>query len=241
MGRLNFVKIAVASLVLATAAVRAETPTYLYGTSSKTGSMASVATTTPTTSAPRAAYVVAAETNTSGALQVVAWQDTTTSLVNIGSASVSNGLPIQSVAASGLDANRVVTADVDSTGALSIDTWVIGGAAGVVQQNGYSTGPGVADTIVDADVSITTVSSTLVVTAFNDSSGNVVIQAWTISSGGLPTPLSDVGHNGPATQVAIATINSGQVITAAGTGNNSLKITVWTVDSSGVQYQNGIN
>ena len=240
MGRLTFVKIAVASLVLATATVRAETPTYLYGTSSKTGSMASVATTTPTTSAPRAAYVVAAETNTSGALEVVAWQDTTISLVNIGSANVANGLAIQSVAASGLDANRVVTADVDSTGALSIDTWVIGGAAGVVQQNGYSTGPGVADTIVDADVSITTVSSTLVVTAFNDSSGNVVIQAWTISSGGLPTPLSDVGHNGPATQVAIATINSGQVITAAGTGNNSLKITVWTVDSSGVQYQNGI-
>jgi len=56
------VKIAVTSLV-ATAAVRAETPTCLYGTSTPAPSAGpvAVATTAPTTSAPRAAYVVAAE------------------------------------------------------------------------------------------------------------------------------------------------------------------------------------
>jgi hypothetical protein len=235
MGKFTFVNLAVASLVIATATVRAaETPTYLYGTSTKTAGPVSVAATTPTSSDPRSAYVVAAESAKGGALEMIAWQDTTTSLVEIGSASVANGLAVKSVAATGLDATRVVTADVDATGALSINTWVIGGTAGIVQQDGYNTGPSTTTA-----VSIATVSSTEVVTAAEDFSGNLVVQAWTISSGGLPTPIGAVGSNGLANQVAIATIDSGQVITAVATpGSNALTITTWAVDSSGVTYQN---
>jgi len=166
-------------------------------------------------------------------LEVVAWQDTTTSLVHIGSASVASGLAVRSVAATGLDANRVVTADVDATNTLSINTWTIGGTAGVVHQNGYSTGPSTATA-----VSITTVSPTQVVTATEDFSGNLVVQEWTISSGGLPTPIGDAVYKGPANEVAIATINSDQVITAVGTTSNTLIVTTWAVDSAGVHYQN---
>ena len=233
------VKIAVTSLV-ASAAVGAESPTYLYGTSTPAPSAGpvAVATTTPTTSTPRAAYVVAAEPNPSGALEVVAWQDTTSSLVKIGSASVAGGLTVKSVAATGLDSDRVVTADVDETGNLSINTWMIGGTGGVVQQNGYSTGPKSATTQSAHAVSIATVSSTQVVTAIEGPRGNLVVQEWTISSDGLPTPVGAAGRNGPATEVAIATIDSGQVITVVGTLNNTLVISTWAVDSAGVSYQN---
>jgi hypothetical protein len=233
MEKPTFVTIAVASLMLATATVRAESPTYLYGTTStNTSGLASIATTTPTSSDPRAAYVVAAETNKSGALKVIAWQDTTTSLVQIGHAS-GGGLAVRSVAATGLDATRVVTADVDETGALSINTWAIGGSTGVTKQNGYSTGPKTATA-----VSIATVSSTQVVTATEDFSGNLAVEEWTISAGGLPTPIGVVEYDGPANQVAIATISSDQVITVVGTTSNTLIVTTWAVDSAGVQYQN---
>ena len=85
MGRLIFGKIAIASLMLATAAVRAQTPTYLYGTPviKGVGQNIAIATTTPTASNPRAAYVFAAVTS-SGVLNTIAWADTTSSLVQIG-------------------------------------------------------------------------------------------------------------------------------------------------------------
>ena len=72
--------------------------------------------------------MVAAETNTSNDLEVIAWQDTTTKLVKTGTPGVVQGPGLFSVAMPGLDSSRVVTADIDFSGTLSINTWTVGPA-----------------------------------------------------------------------------------------------------------------
>jgi hypothetical protein len=237
--RLTFVKAAVASLVFtSSAAVWANPPQYLYGTSTSglaAGPIA-VTTTVPTTKNPYAAFVVAAEANASGDLEVIAWHDTTTSLVLAGTPAVEEVPTLIDVAVTGLDAKRVVTAGVDSTGALSIDTWVIGGTAGVVKQNGYSTGGNVAY----HSVSIATLTATKVVTAVRDTNGNLAVEAWTINADGLPTAETLIGAGPTASQVTIAASSVNRVVTAVNDTDNSLWVTTWGVDGTGVHYQDQV-
>jgi hypothetical protein len=257
---LTYVKAAVASLVLASAAaVCAQSrPTPLYDTTTPldTNQPFAITTTVPTASDPRAQYVVVAKASavfrcltcgTEPIIEVVAWNDTTTSLVQTSSdatASVSGGLA--AVAITGLDSGRVVTAGVDTTGVLSIKTWTVG-ASGVALQNSYST----AAESVSPEVAIATLSSTEVVTAYALPNGTLAVEAWTISAEGLPTPVSTVGYqNGNATgnevlpaeygvfaaQVSIATVNPTQVVTAIGDSSESMWVTSWGINS-GVQAQ----
>jgi hypothetical protein len=257
---LIYVKTAVASLVLANvAAVCAQSrPTPLYDTTTPltANQPFAIATTVPTASNPRAQYVAVAKSSsvfkcltcgTQPIVEVVAWQDTTTALVQTstsGTARVSGGLA--AVAITGLDSGRVVTADVDDTGVFSIQTWSVG-ENGVALQNGYST----AAQSVSPEVSIATLSSTEVVTAYALPNGTLAVEAWTINAEGLPIPVSTVGYeNGNvignevlqaqggvfASQVSIATVNPNQVVTAIGDSSGSMWVTTWGINS-GVQAQ----
>jgi hypothetical protein len=216
--------IAFASLVLSTAIVNAQTP--LYGTNpagaSSIGSLSVATTLAPTNG--RSANVVAAFANSAGDLEVMAWHDTKTSLALLGSASVA-GPAVNSVAVTGLDANRAVTADVDSTGTLSINTWEIAlTSEGVSLQNGTSTVPNSATA-----VSITRLSSTEVVTAVRNFSGDLTVEVWNISEKGLPS-LDSSASGGEVSEVAVAATNSSQVVVATRDSAGKLKVIVWAVE-----------
>jgi hypothetical protein len=241
---LNCVKTAVASLVFASAAVAGaqQKPQILYGTSVEATAFTpfAIATTVPG-GGPRAQYVVLAEANTNndsnvnGNLELLAWQDTTSSLVSVGAPGTVVTPGLAAIAITGLDSGRVVTADIDNTGALSINTWTVG-AAGVFLQNGYST----AASTASQSVAIATLSSTEVVTAFVTESGTLAVEAWTINADGVPTAETLVGSGPSAYQVSIATVNPGQVVTAVGDNKGSMHVTTWGVNSEGVTSQDQV-
>jgi hypothetical protein len=239
---LNCVKTAVASLVLgSTAVVWASPPEFMYGTSTialESGPIA-ITTTLPAT------YVVAAEANASNDLEVIAWHDTgvaKTGLVNAGTPGVLDGPGLVSVGITGLDSSHVVTADIDVTGTLSINTWIIGGTA-VLPLKGNSTP---ANTVYH-NVAIATLSPTEVVTAYQllSSSGgaSLAVEEWTIAADGFPTPEGAIAFLPLAAaaadinEVSIATVNSNEVVTAANDTNDDLLVATWAVDSAGVHYQ----
>jgi hypothetical protein len=125
-----------------------------------------VATTLPTLERPRAQYVVVAEANDNKDLAVLAWQDTTSSLAPISGHGIAQHQGVVSVAVTGLDVSRVVTADINQEGVLSIHTWKVG-PGGVVAQLGYRTAPATAA----QDVAMAAVSSNEVVTAYETTGG----------------------------------------------------------------------
>jgi hypothetical protein len=196
-----------------------------------------------------AAYVVAAEANASNDLEVIAWHDTgvaKTGLVLVGN-DVVEGPGLHSVGITGLDSSRVVTADIDYSGTLSINTWTVG-PAGVVKENGTSTGANVAY----HNVAITTLSPTEVVTAYqllgapgvSDSGGSsLAVEAWTIAADGSPAPEGAIAFLPIAApdidEVSIATVNSNLVMTSANDTDNDLLVATWGFDSAGVYYQDG--
>jgi hypothetical protein len=122
MKRVRCIKIAVWSLAAA-AATRAwaqstPAPTILYGTSIPllpTNEFA-IATTVPTPQSPRAQYVVVAEANVDQDLEVLAWQDTTSSLEKLSRHGIAEHEGVVSVAVTGLDSNRT---EVSGTGSLT--------------------------------------------------------------------------------------------------------------------------
>ena len=130
MKRLSYIKIVVRGLgVAAAAAVWAQSPspiTPLYGTTTLIApNEFAVATTVPTLEKPRAQYVVVADANDNKDLEVLAWHDTTTSLESMSRHGLAEHQGVVSVAVTGLDASRVVTADINKKGVLSIDTWKV--------------------------------------------------------------------------------------------------------------------
>jgi len=176
----------------------------------------------PTPQTPRAQYVVVAEANVDQDLEVLAWQDTTSSLEKLSRHGIAEDEGVVSVAVTGLDANRVVTADINKAGVLSIQTWNVG-TGGVVSQRVYRTAAATAS----QDVSIATVSSSEVVTAYETTEGSLVVEAWTIGEGGLTEPMAVVGKGPNAFEASIAAIGSGQVMTAAGDSKQGLWSYLW--------------
>lgn len=231
--RLMCVKTAVAGVVLATVAgawaqqlVSSATPiNWPYNDANFTA--LGVATTVP------AAYVVAAVAN-SGNDEVIAWQNTTSALVQVGTPQVVDD-PGAGIAITGLDASRVVTADISSTGNVVITTWKVG-PDGVVEQKQGGTGPNAAY----HNVAITRLSSTQVVTAYQQGDKTLAVEAWTVAADGTPTQEGKIATGGPADQLSIATVNENQVVTAINDtldGSNALQVETWGVDSAGVQSQ----
>jgi hypothetical protein len=244
----RYIKVVLSSLGVAVATAAwpqtSPAPTILYGTTISmlpTNEFA-VATTVPTPQSPRAQYVVVAEANVDQDLEVLAWQDTTSSLEKLSRHGIAEDQGVVSVAATGLDSNRVVTADVNEEGVLSIQTWAVG-TGGVVSQRVYRT---VAAT-ASKDVEIATVSSSEVVTAYETTEGSLVVEAWTISESGLTAPMAVVGKLPNVVEASIAVIDSGQVVTGAGDSKQGLWVNTWEIDSDGVkpldqvETQNAVN
>ena len=241
MKKISHIKTTIWGLGLAMAsggAAHATTyPTLLYGTTTQlppTNPFA-IATTVPTLEDPRSRYVVVAEENANTDLEVLAWHDTTSSLVATATPGIWKKKGVAGVAVTGLDSCRVVTADVDSAGALSIHTWTVD-AGGVSPLKAYHT----AASTSSSNISITTLSRREVVVAYETPAGQVKVEAFTIAADGKPAPKGVVGTGPSAFEVSIATVNPHQVITAAGDASQSLWANTWGIDATGVHAQDQV-
>jgi hypothetical protein len=239
--RLSDISTVVCSLGLAmVSSAWAQNPTYptlLYGTTTQLppANQWAIGTTLPSPENPRAQYVVIAEQNADSDLEVLAWHDTTSSLVATGPAGVAKKHSVTAVAVTGLDSKRVVTADVNHEGVLSIHTWTVG-SGGVKREKEYHTAAATAS----SNVSIAALSSTEVATAYETPAGQVTVEAWTIAGDGLPSPKAVLGTGPSAFEVSIAAVNPHQVITAAGDSTQSLWVNTWGVDAAGVHAQDQV-
>jgi hypothetical protein len=225
----------IAGFALASGAVRAQAPQYLYDAYTDAyGEATAVATTTPSLSNPRSSYVVAAIPYATGNLEIKAWQDTTAKLVEIGHYHA-GGNPISAVAAVGLDSSHVVTADVDVTGIFSLNTWTLGGSVPIIALNGYDSP---ANTAAPSSVGVTALGATQVVTASQDNLQNLILQAWTVGdTSAQPVKFGPEANGGAVLQLSIAALDSQTVITATTNEKDDLVITTWGVSSAGVQMQ----
>jgi hypothetical protein len=235
MGKHTIVTSLIAGFALASGAVRAQAPHYLYDASTDAyGEATAVATTTPSLTDPRSSYVVAAIPYANGDLEIKAWQDTKLKLVEIGHYHA-GGNPISAVAAVGLDSSHVVTADVDQTGIFSLNTWTLGGSVPIIALNGYDSP---ANTAAPSSVGVTALGATQVVTASQDNLQNLILQAWTVGdTSAQPVKVGTEANGGPVLQLSIAALDSQTVITATTNENDDLVITTWGVSSAGVQMQ----
>jgi len=233
MNTSKFLWILPASLVLASGAVSAQNLIPLYGATAGAVSDVAVATTVAP-SAGRAGDVAAAVVNGSGELEVIGWQDTTTKLVRLGSASVDG--KTSSVAITGLDASRVVTASYSGDFTVALNTWKLGGSdAGVVRQGSETQQPA----FIGGSIGIARLSSTRVAVSFVDpSSTDLFVYAYDISASGVPTYLAAWGVTGVADSgiglLGITPVSSDLVMTAIRDLSGNLKVITWKVTASSV-------
>jgi hypothetical protein len=229
----------IAGLILVSGAGQAKSPTYLYGTSTDSYGPAAITATAGTLSDNRSGYLVAAIADDVGNLEVKAWQDTTHELSEVGYYHAT-GSPIVAVAAADLNSSQVVTADIDQDGKLSIRTWTVGGT-GITPLNSYTSAPGTATTLgYTPFVAIAALSATQVVTAYSNTLGDLILQAWNIPSGGIPARSGPASNGGAVAEIAIAALDSTTVMTATSDTNNDLFVTTWGVDSAGVHQQDQV-
>jgi hypothetical protein len=240
MYKVALIQAATASLTLMAAAAQAAAPQMLkYSASVATTGLAALATTNGTFNHPRSAYVVAATTDPKGKLVVTAWQDTTKTLQQVGQSDL-GGNKVEALAAAGLDASHIVTADIDDEGTLYIKTWTIGGSAGVALLNNESVLSAGAPLYVEPpDLVVSATSPTQVVTALQDANGKLSVQAWSVSdTSTAPMPMGSAWNGGAANQVSMAVIDSATVITATTIPfTHTLVVSTLGVDSSGVHLQ----
>jgi hypothetical protein len=221
-------------------------------------SQIAIATTAPSFSGgfTVGSFVAAATTDADGFLRVTGWNigEPSSGLVLNGDATWTKST--KNVAITGLDGGRVVTAHVDNTGTLNVGVWVIGaiefpGGGGppanpIVWLQYGTTG------LSATEAAIATLSSTEVVTAVRDSSGNLRIDAWSITSGIAP-PGDSVGILNPtgslvagaASDVAIAAGSPDQAVAAfrhANVNNNGkLGLIVFQISGGKVTRQGSID
>jgi hypothetical protein len=228
----NSPKIFLAGLALAAATAGAQPIKPIYGATAGSVSEVAVATTVASIGA-RASDVAAAVINGSGKLEVIAWQDTTTALKKLGSATAPGNAT--SIAIAGLDAKRVVTASYEGNFVIDVNTWELGGAdQGVVRQNGDSSQPGYTGA-----VAITRLSSKLVAVAFVDpSDDNLFVYAYRISAAGVPTEIAAEGVPGAADSalgmLGLTTVNANTIMTATRDLSGNLQVRTWKIGSADV-------
>lgn len=220
-------------------ALTPQLPQILYGTSTPVSSsnQFALAATLPEGNDPRSHYVVIAEVDNANSLEVLAWQDTTTSLELLSGAGLGTYQGVVTVAAAGLGSDRVVTADVDVNGTLSLNTWSVE-ASGVTLVGGSRTAE---QTALPSNVSIAAISSSEVVVAYlSGSSSYPIVQAWTIAADGVATAEAAVGTESLLIdQISVAALSTNRVVTAAEIAENFI-VTTWKVDSTGVTQLNQV-
>src|SRR5580698_2044993 len=85
--------------------------------------------------------VVTATSTSANNLEIIAWNDTGTSLVHTGSATGDEIFPLWGVGITTLDSGRVVTADVNwTTGKLEVQVWKVSATGAVSKQGATATG-----------------------------------------------------------------------------------------------------
>lgn len=176
----------------------------------------------------RTNVVVTAVTNTSNDLEVIAWNDTGTKLARTGSAVSDEVFPLWGVAITALDANRVVTAAANwNTSDLELTIWKVSSTGTVSKQGKVATGGLVTG------VSIATLDSGRVVTAVQNSKGNLTLRVWKITSAGVITSEGGFTVNTPASSIAIVGLNASQMVTAFRNGKGNLELIAWSINGSG--------
>jgi hypothetical protein len=220
-------------------ALTPQLPQILYGTSTTVPSsnQFALAATLPEVNELRSRYVVIADVDEANRLKVLGWHDTTTSLEPLSRAGLSKYSGVVTVAAAGLGPHRIVTADVDVNGTLSLDTWSVE-ASGVTSHGGSRTAE---ETALPSNVSIAAISESEVVVAYvSTSSGYPIVQEWAIAADGLATAKPVLGTESlPIDQISVAAVSTNRVVTAAQIAE-TLVVTTWKVDSTGVTQLNQV-
>ena len=236
-GYLRWATLSLSVLFLAANAL-AQAPKMLYYDKEGPAIGPVVATTAPTSPCCRAAYIVSmSQTAPGGPVQLYAWNDAGTMLVNIAKKNWNPGTG--SATAYGiatLDANRVVAAYADGNSTLYLSVWAVGYTTPslfYLQGEGSVTASGPLGPLGNQGVSVTALSSSEVVTATEDPSGNLRVQTWNISASGSLTHQS-TAVAGSIYYPYVVAINANQVVTAADElSANVRKLTVWSIDGSG--------
>jgi hypothetical protein len=244
MAYLRLAAVIALCLMMATRACAQNIPSELYGKTAGSALYAAVATTTPLSSpCCRAAYVVTMSNALLGApVELIAWHDTGSALVQIATANWNPGAGnTYGYASTTLDANRVVAAYVDEKSTLYVGVWMVGAAKpsalylqgfGSVAASGTSVQAGISG------ISITALSSTEVVTAAKDPNGDLRVQTWGIGANGSVTPQG-TAIGGTIQNPYIVAINTTQVVTAVDTQSNERKLVAWEIGSGGTITRQG--
>ena len=144
-----------------------------------------------------------------------------------------------SISAVGLDSTHVITAHVDGTGNLAINTWQIGcsGSAVCLLNGAYKRNYATAAYPYNPQaVSITALSSTKVVTAFVNSINQLAAQVWDISPKTyLPAAAGPAETYEFVQAVSVAALNSSQVVTAAQNIDGTVELAVFNLGSKTVE------
>jgi hypothetical protein len=111
-----------------------------------------------------------------------------------------------------------------------VRTWTVG-TAGIAPLNSYTSSPDTANILGSTPfLGIAALSATQVVTAVQDSNGDLIVQAWNIPSGGEPVRYGPAWNGGAVDEIAIAALDSATFMTATNDPSQDLKVTTWGVD-----------
>jgi len=237
VGCLRWATLSLSVLFLAANAL-AQAPKMLYYDKEGPAMGPVVATTAPTSPCCRAAYIVSmSQTGPGGPVQLYAWNDAGTMLVNIAKQNWNPGRGnALAYGIATLDANRVVTAYADENSTLYLGVWAVGYTTPslfYLQGEGSVTASGPVGPLGNQGVSVTALSSSEVVTATEDPSGDLRVQTWNISASGWVTQQS-TAVAGSIYYPYVVAINANQVVTAADElSANVRKLIVWNIDGSG--------
>jgi len=236
-GYLRWATLSLSVLFLAANAL-AQAPKMLYYDKEGPAIGPVVATTAPTSPCCRAAYIVSmSQAAAGGPVQLYAWNDAGTMLVNIAKVNWHPGSGnALAYGIATLDANRVVAAYVDENSTLYLGVWAVGYTTPslfYLQGEGSVTASGPLGPLGSQGVSVTALSSSEVVTATEDPSGDLRVQTWNIGASGSVTQQS-TAVAGSIYYPYVVAINANQVVTAADElSANVRKLIVWQIDSAG--------
>lgn len=167
-------------------------------------------------------WVVTAAKNSAGNLEVVAWNDNGSAIVQTGSAT---GGAINGVAITGIAANRAVTADISTTtGYMELSVWKVDLSTGTIAQQGST----ISICCTATSVAITATDTSHIETGAN-LAGHFYVNAFGVSSTGVFTSEGSAEDSATVGQATIVPLGSKQVATVFRNGSGQLEITTWSL------------
>jgi len=182
-------------------------------------------------------WVVTALCNGSNNLEVIVWQDAGAGLVRKSSHKSASECFGVSVAISPFNSSTVVTAVVDTVGAVELAAWQVSSTGSISQLGTTAT---LSSASGFQEVSIAQLDATRVVTALVDLSNSASVTSWLVPSTGDIKMEGGASLTGSFDWISVAGLNSTQVVTASSTKpttttnpGNDLGIIAWSIDSDG--------